>query len=291
MSYPSLKSFTIPLTLAAAVWLAALFPRTSGAQPAPPDEMLINGHRNIEMKLAELLPGVKDARSALAAIQDFTDTRRLAQRVVALDYPLDDFNGIVLVDGYDEKYVAAVDTIALEFTRLDKTPPDPAAITLFRERLGELPPIGEFPAGYVVAFVIGRCTSAATGLPDSLGAGVKSEVAEVAVRGIGELAHAYMATRAGDSRQKSDEAWHLSVIERLRCREHTSGYKVGEERNGLRADGSLYRRYVVSCQKGGESRKLDFDLGILGSLTQSGGRQKLTKSLEKPGTRKPGVDP
>jgi hypothetical protein len=295
MSFGFLKSGAFP-------FLAALLVTASGlsGRPAPaaaqapsvsPSEMMEHGQRNLEIKLAELLPKVTDARTALAAIREFNDIRRLAQRVVAMDYPLDDFTGILLVDSYDERYAAAIDTIGVRFLSLDQTLPPVAAAVIFRDRLGDLPQIGDTPAGFVVAFVIGRCAAAATGLPDTLSSAMRDGVTEIAVRAIAELAHNYMATRMGEARQKSDDFWHLSVIQRLRCAEHASGYTMQEERNGLKLDGSLYRRYVVKCDKGGETRKLDFDLGAMGALTQTGGRQNLRKAITNPGARKPGVDP
>jgi hypothetical protein len=276
------------LLLAAFLLLAPM--ALAQAPKSEPPEMLRLGRRNLETKLAELLPTVKDSKSTLNAIRELTDMRRLAQRVVAMEYPLDDFAGILLVDGYDEAYVASIDTLTTKFGMIDQTPVQSEALTIFRDRLGELPPIGDTPAGFVVAFVISRCGAAATGLPDSVSTELKQDVAEVAVRAIGELAHNYVLTRTGEARQKSDDFWHLSVVERMRCSQHNSGYKVQEERNGLRPDGSLYRRYVVSCETGLETRKLDFDLGIIGAMSQTGGRQNL-KKVKDPGSRRPGVDP
>jgi hypothetical protein len=100
-----------------------------------------------------------------------------------------------------------------------------------------------------------------------------------------------MESRTGDNRQKSDDFWHLSVIERLRCTDHKSGFVLVEQRTGLKSDGSLYRRYVVNCEVGKEERKLDFDLGVMGDMSRTGGRQTLKTPVASPAKRKPGVEP
>jgi hypothetical protein len=282
-------AFVLP-TVISAILVALAAP--AGAQVSQtPAAMLDNGIKNLHEKLVALLPTVKDAPSALEAIREFHDTRRLAQRVIAMDYPLDEFTGIVMNDTYDERYVASVDTLATRFASIDDTSPPAEAVQIFRDRLGELPPLNDTPAGFVIAFLISRCVTAASSLPSTLEAELRAGVIEIAVRSIGELAHGYMETRTGDLRQKSDDFWHLSVIERVRCGEHKSAYKLVEQRTGLRPDGSLYRRYVVTCEVGTEERKLDFDLGIMGDMSRTGGRQNLKTPVATPSKRKPGVEP
>ena len=254
-------------------------------------EMLNTGIANLRARQNELLPGVKDVATALQALQQLESQRKLARRVIALDFSMEEFAGILMSDSYDEEFLAAVDTLAARFTEIDRDPPAQAAAEAFREQLGDLPPMEEIPAAYVVVFMIGRCLTAASSFPSSPDPGQKSDVEEIAVRTVGALARHYHETRSGSRRRQSDDRWHDTVIERLRCQTHHSSYTLQEARAGLKPDGSLYRRYVIVCNTGQESRQIDFDMGEAGVLTQYRGRQNIPKPLPKPAQRQPGVDP
>ena len=281
-----------PAGILPALLLIPILAASASAQaPLTAGEMLTTGVRNLHQALSELLPGARDAMSTLSAIRQLNETRRMAQRAVALDFPLDDLAGIVLVDRYDEAYVSAVDSLAAHFLATNPPPTSPETLAAFRDRLGEIPPTSDTPAAFVVAYLLGRFTAAGSEPAGTTDPAARDQAALVAVRLIRDLTRGYLLTRTGDALAKSEDAWHLSVIERVRCPRHRCGYQVREERNGLRPDGSLYRRYVVGCDKGGEERKLDFDLGAMGALLQTGGRQNLRKPIGPPTTRLPGVEP
>lgn len=274
-----------------ALLLACLSAGSASAQPPlGADEMLANGVNNLNHLLAQLLPGAQDAVSTLQGISQLADTRRVAHRAVALEFPLDDLTGIILSDRYDEAYVAAVDSLAQRFLLTDPPPPTPEALEAFRARMGQVPPVSETPAAYVVASLLGRIVGAGR-LPGGSSEAARAEAALAAVRVIRALTRTYLATRTGDGLPKAQDAWYRSVADRVRCPRHRCGYEVREERAGLRADGSLYRRIVVTCRTGGEERNLDFDLGAGGTLSQTGGRQNLKKPVGGPASRRPGLEP
>lgn len=278
----------LAVILLSGVWLtigpaAAQVPRNAR-------EMLDNGIANLRERRDQLIPTMVDVSSAVSALDQLEGQRKLARRVIALDFPMDDFTGILMSDSFDEAYLGAVDTLTARFLESDRTLPPAAAGEAFRSQVGELPPLDENPPAYAVVFVIGRCLAAAGSYPATGDPGMKAAVQEVALRAIGSLTHDYLVTRQGPRRRASDDSWQDSVVERLRCQTHKSSYVLKEARNGLRPDGSLYRRYLVICNAGKEERKLDFDLGAAGVLTQNRGRQNLRKPLARPADRQPGVD-
>jgi hypothetical protein len=291
--YPKATNPAPPLLLAALV--AALL---SGASPAsgqtPRDgqELLRNGIENLRTFRDRELPHMTDVAAAIRAQRELFDTRRLAQRVVALDFALDDLAGVLIVDAYDEEYLAVVDTLVGVFTTHDRDLPPAEAGEELRRLVGELPTITGTPAPYVVTFVIGRTLAGVAKIPSDADPELRANVEEIAVRVIGALARRYRAARVTESQKRAaDDEWHESVVERLRCPQHRAGYSIREMRNGLKPDGSLYRRYVLTCTGGQEDRQVDFDLGALGVMSQSKGRQALRKPLESPGARRPGVTP
>lgn len=296
---PTLKPTPIPAgrpvrraTLALLALCLACGTPALGQTPTTAQELLQNGIENLRTFRDRQLPLMTDASAAIKAQQQLYESRRLAQRVVALDFPLDDFSGILIVDAYDEEYLATVDTLAAEFTRRDRTLPSEAAGEELRRLVGDIPTITSTPAPYVVTFVIGRTLAGVSRIPSDADPALRAEVEEIAVRIIGALAGRYRAGRVTESQKRAaDDEWHESVIERLRCPEHRSSYSMKEMRNGLRPDGSLYRRYILQCAEGAEDRRIDFDLGAMGVMSQNKGRQKLRKPLSAPGERQPGVDP
>jgi len=251
------------------------------------DEMLRNGIANLRTQRDVLLPGIKDATTALAAIRDMYERRRLAHRVISLDYPLDDFAGIVLADRYDDEYLAVTDSLASRFGLVDRDLPSEEGANLLRESVGTLPPITETSSPFVIAYIIGKVLPGIAALPADTPPQLRADASEAAVRMIGALTTLYR--RSSDKREAAD-SWHESVVERLRCPTHKSSYKIEELRNGLRADGSLYRRYIVSCESGKEQRRLDFDLGAMGALSQNKGRQNLKGKIPPAHSRQPGVN-
>jgi hypothetical protein len=253
--------------------------------------MLDNGLANLRSSRDLMLPRATDAHQTFEAIRELYETRRLAQRVIALDFPLDDFVGILMVDRYDDEFVAVVDTLVTRFTSNDRELPPASAADLLREKVGELPPVQTAPAAYAITYIIGRCVTGARAVPRDADPALRADVEEVAVRLIGGLTQRYRLGRSGSAQRDADDNWHESVVERLRCAEHKSGYTTKELRNGLKPDGSLYRRYIVTCTTGGEDRRLDFDLAGTSVLSTSKGRQNLKGPLEKPESRQPGVDP
>jgi hypothetical protein len=290
------STFPRPARLPAALALATLFlacgTPAPGQTPRTGRELLQNGIENLQSFRDRELARMSDAGQALRAQRELYDTRRLAQRVVALDFALDDLAGILIVDAYDEEYLAVVDTLVSEFTTRDRDLPSAEAGEELRRLVGELPNITGTPAPYVVTFVIGRTLAGVAKIPSDADPALRADVEEIAVRVIGALAKRYRASRATEAqRRAADDEWHESVIERLRCPEHRATYTLGEMRNGLRADGSIYRRYILTCAGEGEERRVDFDLGAAGVLGQNKGRQKLRKPLESPESRRPGVDP
>jgi hypothetical protein len=255
--------------------------------------MLDASGENLHRKLWEMKSAPMTPVEVIEGIKQFSEDRRLAQKVIALDFALDDFVGIVMMDKFDEAYIDVIDSLVIHYTAGDPTPPTPEAINVFAERLGNMPPLGNTPASFIIAIVIVRAWNAAYTIPaDDPG---KNDVSEVAIRAIGQATSSYKLTRTGDIRQKSDDFWHFSVIERLRCPDHRSPYKLLESRNGLRPDGALFRRYIIECEEcrkqGLEHRKLDFDLGVLSDMTRSGGIQKLEGRIASPADRRPTVDP
>lgn len=264
----------------------------AGQTPRTGQELLKNGIENLHTFRDRQLPAMKDASAALKAQRELYDIRRLAQRVVALDFALDDIAGILIVDAYDEEYLAVVDTLVSEFTTHDRDLPSQEAGEELRRLVGELPTITGTPAPYVVTFVIGRTLTGAARIPSDADPALRAEVEEIAVRVIGALAKRYRASRLTEAQKRAaDDEWHESVIERLRCPEHRATYAMKEMRNGLKPDGSLYRRYILTCSGGNEDRRVDFDLGAMGVMSQSKGRQNLKRPLESPAGRKPGVTP
>jgi hypothetical protein len=260
----------------------------AGAQEARSgDEMLRNGIANLRILRDKLLPRVEDAPSALAAIREVHDQRRLAHRVIAMDHPLDDFTGIVMADRYDDEYLAVVDSLASRFASIDRDLPSVEGANLLRESVGNLPPVTETSSPFVIAFIISKVVPGAASLPSDTAPQLRADAAEAAVRMVGSLTTVYR--RSAQKREAAD-SWHESVVERLRCPTHKCSYTTQELRNGLRADGSLYRRYIVVCESGKEERRLDFDLGAMGALSQNKGRQNLKGKIPPAQSRQPGVN-
>jgi len=278
----------LPLLALATALLAT--PSTVAAQtPRTPEEMLDNASGNLHSRLHELMAAPLTTQQALDAVREFIDGRRLAQRVIALDFSLDDFGGIIMCDRYDDVYVEVVDSLIIHYTSDHPDLPGPEAATRFAGQLGTLPPLGETPAAFIIAILISRAYGAAASIPAD--DPMKEEIGRVALRAIGQATSSYRATRGGELREKSDEFWHPSVIARLICPDHRSVYTITETRHGLKPDGALFRRYVITCKKGGETRNVDFDLGALSEMTRSGGLQDLTKPILSPSDRRPGADP
>ncbi len=251
------------------------------------EEMVKNGINNLRSLRDQLLPRVKDAPSTLAAIREVHDQRRLAHRVIAMDYPLDDFAGIVMADRYDDAYLAVVDSLTSRFGEIDRDLPSTEGANLLREGVGTLPPVTGTSSPFVIAYIIGKVIPGAAALPSDTPPELRADAAEAAIRMVGELTTLYR--RSADKRESAD-GWHESVVERLRCPTHKCSYTIEELRNGLRADGSLYRRYIVVCDSGKEQRRLDFDLGAMGALSQNKGRQNLKGKIPPPEARQPGVN-
>ena len=204
-----------------------------------------------------------------------------------MDYPLDDFAGIVMADRYDDTYLVVIDSLAVRFGLVDRDLPSQEGANLLREGVGTLPPVTETSSPFVIAYIIGKVLPGAAALPADTPPQFRADAAESAVRMIGALTTIYR--RSAEKREAAD-SWHESVVERLRCPTHKSSYKTEELRNGLRADGSLYRRYIVVCESGKEQRRLDFDLGAMGALSQNKGRQNLKQKIPSVGSRQPGVN-
>lgn len=268
--------------------LAILTAASSWAQEArTSQEMLQFGISNLRLSRDKLLPTIVDAGTALAAIRSVHDQRRLAHRVIALDYPLDDFTGIVMADRFDDEYLSVVDSLVTRFEALDRDLPSAEAVALLSNGLGSLPPVSESSSPYVVAYIIGRVGPAVAAIPPDTAPALREETAEAAVRLTGSLTTIY---RKSAAKREASDNWHESVVERLRCGTHKCSYKTIELRNGLRADGSIFRRYVVGCETGLEQRQLDFDLGEMGVLSQSKGRQTLKSPIPPVAGRQPGVN-
>ena len=268
--------------------LSALLVSDGRAQDAlTSQQMLQSGIENLRATRDRLLPTVTDAGTALSAIRTVQDQRRLAHRVIALDYPLDDFTGIVLADRFDDEYLAVVDSLVSRFETLDRDLPSVEAVSLLRDGVGTLPPVTESSSPFVIAYIIGKVAPGLTSLPSDTPPALREEASEAAVRLIGGLTDSY---RRSSAKREAADSWHESVVERLRCPQHKCSYRVQELRNGLRADGSLYRRYVVACESGKEERRLDFDLGAMGVLSQSKGRQSLKSPIPPATSRQPGVE-
>jgi len=269
-------------------FLALIHPASGRAQEArTSQEMLQFGIENLRTSRDKLLPTVTDAGTALAAIRTMHDQRRLAHRVIAMDHPLDDFVGIVMADRYDDEYLCVVDSLVTRFESLDRDLPSEEATALLRDGVGTLPPVSGSSSPFVIAYIIGKVAPGATKLPQDTPPELREDAAEAAVRLIGGLTEVYRKTSA---KREASDSWHESVIERLRCPDHKCSYRTVELRNGLRADGSLYRRYLVECESGKEVRPLDFDLGEMGVLSQSKGRQNLTSPIPPATRRQPGVE-
>lgn len=269
---------------------AATPPRSGNGSPST-GSMLQSARRNVSNSLQALLPRASTSRGCLEGIKRLSEERRTAQRVIAADYPLDEMVGIVLADSYDALFVAAVDTLTQAFLLHDKELPETEAGGYFTEKLSDLPTLNETPASFIVAFVIMRCVQVAQTTPGTMSPALREAVGEVAVRAVAAVAQKYRESRNGsDARQKADEFWQASVIDRVRCKTHQSQYVVQELRNGMRKDGSFYRRYAATCQVGHENRSFDFDLEALNQLTRSGGVQELPSRLPTPESRQPGVD-
>ncbi len=274
-------------------FLFALLPclhGTAGAQtPRTPQEMLDNAEENLRIRLNEVRSAPLNEAEALEILRELIDGRRLSQRVVALDFALDDFMGLVMMDRYDEAYIAVIDSLILHYVAGDVAPPDPAAASIFAQRLGTLPPVGDTPTAFIVAILISRAWNAASSM--SATDPMKPAVSKVALRAIGQATTNYLNTRKGESLQKSDDFWHASVIQRMLCPEHRCPYTMNEVRNGLKPDGALFRRYVVQCREGEETRNVDFDLGVLSEMTRSGGYQELKVPIHSPAEKLPSVEP
>jgi len=268
--------------------LSVLLSASGRAQEArTSQEMLQFGINNLRTTRDRLLPTVKDAGTALSAIRTMHDQRRVAHRVIAMDYPLDNFTGIVMADRFDDEYLAVVDSLVARFEQLDRDMPSVEGAALLREGVGTLPPVTETSSPFVIAFIIGKVVPGATALPSDTPPALREEASEAAVRLVGSLTTIY---RRSSAKREATDSWHESVVQRLRCSDHKSSYRVQEMRNGLRADGSLYRRYVVVCESGKEDRQLDFDLGDMGLLSQNKGRQNLKSPIPPATGRQPGVD-
>lgn len=277
-------------------------PTTAGAQQAAPprgsasglratESMIQTARRNVSNSLHSLLPRASTSRGCLEGVKRLSEERRTAQRVIAADYPLDEMAGIILADSYDEAFVAAVDTLTQAFLLHDKELPESEAGEYFTRKLSDLPSLNETPASFIVAFVIMRCVQVSQTIPGSMSPALREDVGEVAVRAVAAVAQKYRESRNGnEARQKADEFWQASVIDRVRCKTHRSQYSVNELRNGMRKDGSFYRRYVATCQVGHENRSFDFDLEALNQWTRSGGLQELPARLPNPESRQPGVE-
>lgn len=272
---------------------------TAGASPAaapapdsPPPNMAKLGRESIQRSLADAITRATTPRATLDMVRRLSEERRTAHRVIGAESPLTDFRGIVLTDTYDEDYIAAIDSVCSVYLRTDESLPGAESGAYLSEKLADLPPISDTPAAFVAAFVVMRCVQATMNIPGTTPAEVRADIPEVAIRLIHGVTERYMGSRRSfEERQRSDEIWHASVLERVRCPTHATPYSLKEERNGLRADGSFYRRYVVHCQGGSEARNLDFDLEALSAISKSGGRQQLPRRLDKPARRQPGVEP
>lgn len=285
-----LAIFTLVSTIGL-VTAAAEAQKPASSPPGGSESMLQSARRNVANSLHSLLPRASTPRGCLDGIKRLSEERRTAQRVIAAEYPLDDMTGILLADSYDQFFVAAVDTLTQSFLAGDKDLPSSQAGEYFTGQLSDLPPVNDTPAAFIVAFVIMRCVQVAQAPAATLPPEVREDVAEVAVRAVGGIAQKYRESRQGsDARQKADEFWQASVVDRVRCKTHHTPYTIKELRNGLRKDGSFYRRYVGICQGGQESRSFDFDLDALNQLSRTGGIQNLPPRLPTPASRQAGVD-
>lgn len=265
----------------------------AGAPAAPPGnaDMVRLGRESVARSLADALTRATTPQSTMAMVKRLSEERRTAHRVIGAEFPLTDFKGIVLSDTYDQSYIAAIDSLSDAYLRTDDSLPSAEAGAVMSRGLSDLPPIPDTPAPFVAAFVIMRCTQASLQIPSDVPAAVRAEIPEVALRMIHEVTQRYLGSRGTfEGRMHADEVWQASVLERIRCPTHAAPYTLGEERNGLRGDGTFYRRYVVTCSQGGETRHLDFNLEALSAITRSGGRQEMPARLETPSSRQPGVD-
>lgn len=265
------------------------------ARQAPPRKtttsFIESSRESIKHSLADALTHTSTPQSTVAMIKRLSEERRTAHRVIGAQFPLTDFEGIVLTDSYDESYVAAIDSLCGVYLKKDNTLPSAEAGAYLSGVLTDLPPISKAPEAFVVAFVIARSVQALLNIPPGTPTETRADLPEVVVRFVREFTSQYLS-RSGFVEKDSSplEIWHASVLERVRCPTHRTPYRLKEERNGRRADGSFYRRYVVICESGAETRNLDFDLDALTGVSRTGGRQQLPPSLERPTSRQPGVE-
>lgn len=204
--------------------------------------------------------------------------------------PLTTFDGIETQDRFDREVVLGLDRVVDAAVAADTTLPSEEEAVVFYQVMGDIPPLGEHPVGFMVLglsniSVITADTLAARALLPS------ESIAKLALRLMKHGTDLY-GRRVGDifAENAADNFRQNSVIGRMKCPKDQGAYRINNLKNKLGGDDSISTVYFLQCEACSEPATIRFKLDLPSRLNQAAERQNLKK---KPVPRRPdaGLDP
>jgi len=267
--------------LAALVLVAAVLgPAPAFAVRANPDLAFVaRESAAIDSLAAALLPKAGSPAGAVAAVEQVLDARNAALRRLNEKLPLTTFDGIETGDRYDTGVVLALKQIVdMGRAAEGEAPPQEDAI-YFSVILGEIPPLGKSPVGFMVlqhAHMAVNAVNALDNDPAISGDSARKLALRFMEQGMSLYAVSHVDAYA---LHEADSFRQSSVVVRLRCPTDGSTYRITDQKNKLGPNGEMSTLYYLKSNTTYEELVLEFPLPYVTRLNQAGERQELK---EKP---------
>ena len=271
--------------IAAAAGLAMLLTGFSNlpalAVRAQPDmEFVEQESAKINTLVQSLLPQATTPGGAFEAA-----SRILAARNEALQHlngvlPLTTFDGIVTQDHFDNRVVEALARVVDKGRAAEGDEPPQEDAIYFSVILGELPPLGKAPVGFMVLQHANMAAASVEAL-DKDPAITGDNARKLALRLMERAISQYEESHVDDfARHQSDGFHQSSVIVRLRCPTDNSTYRIVNQKNKMGAAGEMSTLYYLKSNSTYEELVLEFPLSYLTRLNQASELQELKEAAQ-----------
>lgn len=218
--------------------------------------------RRLAETLEEVRRGLDSPAAVLAAQCALTNRRSAYFGITGEHFPIQDYEGILVIDTLDEQLLKTVRDLLHGWVRKHKRNPDLAVLKLVGDRLrAKGRELSDRPVGFEVLYILREAFAAFEGL-------LEDETS----KGQPELEHAFVHHLLGvvdryvQSREKpvvrhfSDVAREYSVVSRLKCSCGDEKFEVKMQALCQSPEGRPYDRMDLQCKSCGTQRSISFDL-------------------------------